>query len=144
MTNRAELIAYMAAEHAQLLADARIATTDAPAGLKLPADQVFLRVGIAEANLAGATHPDTLALYALADYYLLRRIARALATRVDLGAQAVEGDRPRVFDHIARLIDQAAGDCAAEGYPVGADAAGEGAGWSYGALNLDIVEPEIN
>lgn len=143
MTNRAELIAYMAAEHAQLLADARIATTDTTAGLKLPADQVFLRVGIASGSLATAEHADTLALYALADYYLLRRIARALASRVDIGAQAVEGDRPRTFEHIIQLIEQAAGDCAAEGYPVGADAAKESAGWTYTAINLDIVEPEI-
>lgn len=143
MTNRAEVIAYIAAEHSQLLAEARMPTTDTPAGLKLPADQTFLRVGIEAGYLAAAEHADTLALYALADYYTLRRIARAIAARTDLGAPAVEGDRPRTFEHISKLIEQAAGDCAAQGYPVGKEAATEGAGWTFGAINLDIVEPEI-
>jgi hypothetical protein len=148
-TTRAALIAYLAAEHARLLIEARMETGDSAAGLKYPADQAFRRLGVAEENLASATSANAAALFALGDYYTLRRIARAIAARVDFGSPGVEGDRPRVFQHIQGsqgrgglrgLIADAAGDCAAQGYPVGDDAASQQ--WSYSGLNLDMIEPE--
>lgn len=135
---RAELLAYLNAEYTALIREAQLGTTDVAAGLKYPLDSAFRRLGVAEDSLSSATTTEVEAAQALGDYYTLRRIARALATRVDFGSTAVEGNRPKVFEHIESLMKDAAKTCASLGYAVDSD----GGGWGVGTLSLDFVEPE--
>lgn len=136
---RAELLAYLNAEYATLIREAQLLTTDAAGGLKYPIDSAFRRLGVAEDSLSSATTTNVEAVQALGDYYTLRRIARTLATRVDYGSTAVEGQRPRVFEHLERLMEDAAKTCASLGYAVDSD----GGGWGVGTLALDFIEPKI-
>lgn len=136
--NRTALLAYLNAEYATLIREAQILTTDAAGGLKYPIDSAYRKLAVAEADLATATTDKVEAIQALGDYYTLRRIARTLATRVDYGSTAVEGQRPRVFEHIERLMQSAAETAASLGYAVDSD----GGGWGIGKLSLDFIEPE--
>lgn len=136
---RAELLAYLNAEYATLIREAQMLTTDAAGGLKYPMDSAFRRLGVAEDSLSSATTTNVEAAQALGDYYTLRRIARTLATRVDFGATVIEGDRPKVFEHIESLMNAAAKTAASLGYAVDSD----GGGWGVGTLSLDFVEPGV-
>lgn len=136
---RVELLAYLNAEYATLIREAQMLTTDDAGGLKYPIDSAFRRLGVAEDSLGSATTTDVEAAQALGDYYTLRRIARTLATKVDYKSTAVEGNRPDVFKHIERLMEDAAKTCASLGYAVDSD----GGGWGVGTLLLDFIEPEV-
>ena len=137
---RASAASYLAVQFATLATETDQATTDTSAGFGPALDQALRKIGgTAEADLAAATVADATvpAFLALAEYYALRRFARALATRVDFGAPTVEGDRPRIFQHISRLIVMAREECAAQGYPLDGSEI-----WSYTSLQLDYIEPE--
>lgn len=145
-TTRAQALSYLQNEHANLLKASGVATTDTAGGLGGPLDKAFRALGTVEASLATATVTDaqTPALLALADYYTLSRIWRAVGNRADVGdGRQVLGARSQVFQQVKDLLAEAAATCASYGYPVGAAAAAAGA-WTYGSINLDFIEPEAD
>lgn len=138
--SRSSAASYLAVQFATLCTETGQATSDTASGFGPALDNALRRLGgVAEAGLSSATlaDEDVPAFLALAEYYALVRFARALATRVDTGITAVEGNREQLFAHVQKLIALAATDCSAQGYPVdGAQT------WSSARLQLDYIEPE--
>ena len=138
---RTEAAAILHADMQSLAAEVRQTTSDAAAtGYGPDLDKALRRLGTAESSLSSATvaDSDVPAFLALARYYALSRFAARVATKVDTGATAVEGDRNTIFDNVKELLDAAAEECAGFGYPVDKAAAAT----SLIALNLDFLEPE--
>lgn len=138
--SRASTASYLAVQFATLATETGQTTGDTSGGFGPAIDNALRKLGgTAEADLATASVADANvpAFLALCEYYALVRFARALATRVDTGITAVEGDREQMFSHVRQLIAMAREECAAQGYPVDGSEA-----WSYARLQLDYIEPE--
>lgn len=80
----------------------------------------------------------------LAEYFALRRFARLLATRVDTGSYAVEGDREEIFKNVLRLLQEVEAHLLQLGFNLGVGVAGSAAAaipGTHGAwqlLQLDL------
>lgn len=137
---RAAAAGHLAVQFATLATETGQATGDTSAGFGPAIDQALRKIGgTAEADMATATVTDanTPAFLALAEYYALVRFARALATRIDTGITATEGDREQMFANVRKLIEIAKFEAAGYGYPVDGSSA-----WTSTSLQLDYIEPE--
>ena len=115
--DRAALTTYLAAWYGELADEAGLALTDTSTGFGPVLDATAASLA-ANAELDEATWAQP-----LAEYYLLRRIVRALATNMDV---SVGGDSYRlkqIRDHAQALYDEAA---AAVGGIVGSSSDGLG------------------
>jgi hypothetical protein len=141
---RVSATTHLANELAKLAAETGQVLTDSAAGFGPAIDRALRTLGVAEASLATTTvdDDDVPAYLALCEYHALARIWRALATRADVSARNVMGPRAQVFQHVKDLMEMAANECAALGYPVGSlGASASGGSWNVGSLTLDFIEP---
>ena len=140
---RASATTHLSNEFAALASETGQLTTDSTGGFGPAIDRALRTLGVTEANLATATVTDANvpAFLALCEYHALARIWRALATKADVSARNVMGPRAQIFQHAKDLMEMAANECAALGYPVGSLGATASGSWQTGSLTLDIIEP---
>lgn len=139
-TTREQIAAHLAAEFGELLDEAGI-TPLADDGLKQPIDAALRYLGLLEADLPGP-FGDTISpqsLYTVAEWTTLRRIQRAISTKVDIEVDApqVSKKRSQLFAQVGRLVDDA--KVAAYAY-IDSDEQDE---WQVGWMNLDLLTPAL-
>ena len=134
---RPDLLAYAASEYSDLLAEAEIPATDGPEGLKYPIDLVEAAIG-GDYAAAGVG-----ACYALTDYHVIARIARAIAARVDAQTTGfAKSSGQQVFDRLALMMKDARERVESYGYNVGGDPSLSDTSGLY-TIVLDIIEPQV-
>jgi len=140
---RASATTHLSNEFAALVSETGQLLTDSAGGFGPAIDRALRSLGTAETALSMATVVDASvpAFLALCEYYALARIWRSLATKADVSARNVMGPRTQVFQHAKDLMEMAANECAALGYPVGSLGASATGSWQVGSLTLDIIEP---
>lgn len=140
---RAEAALYLDTQFGNLAREVmQVTNDDSAVGYGADIDQALRKLSYVESDIAtaivAADYRDV--YFALADYYALRRFARLLATKVDIGqAHVREGDRNRVFDNVLKLLEMAETTIEEYGYSVGS-----GSGWELARLTLDFLEPDVS
>ena len=121
---RAEALAYIAGEHAALLTEAGVGTTDSQAGVKSALDRAFRTLGVVEASLATASVDDTLSakLEALLDYHTLMKVTRYLFRAVNVAkttaGTAVQKNRREMYEQARQELDDSRENCVSLSLPV--------------------------
>lgn len=135
---RGDVVQYLQFELGALAADAGIDTSNSVAGYAPAVDAALRAIGVTEALLAAPVILDgqIVDVLALAVYYALLKIQRALATRVDVAffSPAQSKRRSQVFTQVKQLVEQARIDLIARGYLSG--------GITLGRLSFDFLEPD--
>lgn len=131
--DRADLLAYLATVHADLLIETGIPNTDSAPGLLYPLDQTFARIG--------DDTPGDLAFMAVGEFYSLQQMWSVAAARVDFDATAHQsGKYAVVFAQIEKLLESAAERAEAAGYPTTGESASDDT-YTMQTMYLDFSEP---
>ena len=137
MTIELEALATHLDEQFSALAAAVGQDSDPLTGYQPDIDNALRRLGRAESALGTAVNEgDRDAVYALVEYYALRRFWRLLGDRVNHSMGQTSYNFAHQLNHVKAMMDDAAQACLSYGYNV------TGAGWTMGYLNLDWVEAE--
>lgn len=143
---RRDVLAFLKGEFSELAANSAVNITieDSQQGIKAVLDRTFLELGVSYSALATASVDDTLYLAscAVASYFTLARISKALAPKVDIFTEhpSPEKRNSQAFKAVNDLMAHAKREAQGYGYLLRIDGAANMA--SYGELNLDILEPE--
>jgi hypothetical protein len=139
--NRTQAAAHLDSQFSVLASEiGQVTTDDTALGYGPDIDQALRKLGKSEDAIATATvaNSDAAAYLALAEYYALRRFWRALAIKITMSVDGIgSASESHMFDHLSKLVEEAAEVAAGLGYPVGAVPT-----WSLGSINLDFIEPE--
>ena len=135
---RAELLDYLADTFARITGELNLPQADTDTSYKYPLDQVFRRLGVAEAGLATATVSGSQVeqAQALGEYYSLLRFWTMTSTRVDYPAEGMAQKRSQLFVQIGDLLQRAEKRCEAVGVAVTGTAELQRV-----SLLLDYIEP---
>ncbi len=137
---RASATTLLAGRFAELLTESGVAATDTPGGLGGPIDDALRDQGVAESALTTdpvVSDANTRGFLALAEYYVLRRIWRAVGRFVDIRLDAPDVDKKRsqLAKAVKEQLDEAR--AAAAGYGLGTVNSWQ----APAALSTDYLEP---
>lgn len=137
---RSAIALYLDSQFSELAASVnQTDSSDGATGYGPDIDNALRVLGKTESELADATVEDgqRSAIFALAEYFALRRFLRKLGGRVNFSG----GDESYNFTdqraHVKAMMEDAKKECAALGYDVSGD------GWIVASLNLDWMEAEL-
>jgi hypothetical protein len=136
--DRGQALIYVSNEFRTLANDLSVLAEDDNLGWKSVIDAAFLSLDVPYTSLASATVDDNTqaqSLIALLNYYAVRRLMRAAATRIDLqtGHPAQLANRSQIMKNLQALLADVERDLVSIGLGVEQ--------LEYGRFNLDFLEP---
>lgn len=142
---RANSVAYLTAEFADLAEDTGIATNDTAAGYGGIVDSALLEYGAGFSSLSSASvaDADVIPFRALLRYFAFRRFSQILVKRVDIYTEHPSPDarRSQAVRNLMHLMNDAKAECVSYGYLADTPARDDGGVFTRMTLSLDSVEP---
>jgi hypothetical protein len=138
--DRATALNYLTNEYAELATDSALSGTPLTTAYNTAIDMSLRQLGYQETDLATTDVPQTqiIGYLALLNYYALKRFARILALRVNVGvAGQLSASRSQAAAQVKALLDDAEKEVVALGFAVGENAVA----FSLGRMGLDFLEP---
>ncbi len=138
--DRPTALATLTEEYAELATDSGLSGGSITSAYNFAIDMSLRQLGYQETDLATTNVPQTqiIGYLALLNYYALKRFARILALRVNVGvAGQLSASRSQAAIQVKALLDDAEKEVVALGFAVGENAVA----FSLGRMGLDFLEP---
>src|SRR6266567_3616726 len=135
--DRATALTFLTNEYTELATDSGLSGTPLTTAYNTAIDMSLRQLGYQETDLATTNVPQTqiIGYLALLNYYALKRFARVLALRVNVGvAGQLSASRSQAATQVKALLDDAEKEVVALGFTVGENAVA----FSLGGGGLDF------